>query len=141
MTRVPRPLLPLAALVLAAGLGVWQAREARWRGPLYCIETPGRVWGELPLPRGATPACPESRSYRQEVRGGFSRVEQYRLGGWQPEVLVRPLVAAGYTLHPEVPDDGTQFAAFLRRGGELMQYVADRQPGGSTLITLSGPPR
>lgn len=134
-------LLLLALLALLAALAVWNSREARWRGPLYCIEQPGRVWGLAPLPLQATPTCPESLSYRQEVREGFARVEQYRLPGWQPRALLPGLLAAGFVPQGGVEDDGDEFAVFLIRADERVQYVADLQPGRETLITLSGKPR
>ncbi|MDL2344383.1 hypothetical protein QOL99_09475 [Deinococcus sp. MIMF12] len=135
--------LLLPALALLAGVGVWQVGERRWRGPLYCIAEPGRVWGVSPLPAGATPACPESRSYREEVRSGFARVEQYVLPGWRPRVLVAALEAGGYVPQggPEgLYRDADEFAALLNRGTEQLQYVAERLPGPRTRVTLSGRP-
>lgn len=73
-----------AALLGLAGLGGWwSVHERRWQGNLYCIERPGTLWkGMAPLPADLTPECPMySRTYRQEVRQGFSRIEQYRLPG------------------------------------------------------------
>lgn len=138
--RVPALAL-LAALTV--GLGVWWASESRWRGPLYCIEQPGQVWGLSPLPAGTTPGCPQSRSYRQEVREGFARVEQYTLAGWRPRALLPALQRAGFV--PAGQADGIyadedEYADFLRRGGEQLQYVAERLPGAVTRITLSGRP-
>ncbi|GMA14446.1 hypothetical protein E5F05_09540 [Deinococcus metallilatus] len=140
MRRSPLLLL-LPVLVLLAALAVWGLREARWRGPLYCIEQAGQVWGLAPVPAAATPTCPESRSYRQEVREGFARVEQYTLPGWHPRALLPAFQAAGFVPEGGVEDDGDEFAVFLGRAGERVQYVADRQPDGRTLITLSGRPR
>ncbi|EYB68733.1 hypothetical protein DEIPH_ctg017orf0070 [Deinococcus phoenicis] len=134
------PLLVLPVLLLLALLA-WGVREARWRGPLYCIGQAGQVWGLAPLPATATPGCPESRSYRQEVREGFARVEQYTLDGWQPRALLPAFQAAGFVPEGHVEDDGDEYAVFLARAGERVQYVADLQPGGRTLITLSGKPR
>ncbi|WP_230271200.1 hypothetical protein [Deinococcus sp. 6YEL10] len=74
----------VAALV---GLGGWWVlTERRWQSPLFCIERPGTLWNGLaPLPAGFTPECPTySRSYREEIRAGLSRVEMYRVAGWQP---------------------------------------------------------
>ena len=65
--RARWPALALLAALLV-GLGAWQARESRWRGPLYCIEQPGRVWGLAPVPAGVTPTCPQSRSYRRDQK-------------------------------------------------------------------------
>lgn len=131
----------LVVLALLAGVGVWQSRESRWRGPLYCIEESGRVWGVSPLPAGATPACPESRSYREEVRSGYARVEQYVLPGWRPRVLIPALEVGGYVPQggPEgLYRDDDEFAALLGRGTEQIQYVAERLPGPQTRVTLSG---
>ncbi|KEF33242.1 hypothetical protein RDMS_13695 [Deinococcus sp. RL] len=135
-------LLGLAALaLLSAGLGVWQLRESRWRGPLYCFAEPGQVWGVAPVPAGVTPTCPQSRSYRQEVRSGQARVEQYVVPGWQPRALIAPLEAGGYVAlngQEGLYRDADEFAALLNRGAEQIQYVADKLPGPQTLVTLSG---
>ncbi|MBB5235285.1 hypothetical protein [Deinococcus budaensis] len=138
--RVPALAL-LAALSL--GLGVWWASESRWRGPLYCIEQPGRVWGLSPLPAEFTPTCPQSRSYRREVREGSARVEQYTLAGWRPRALFPALQAAGFVSEGGengIYADEDEYADFLRRGGEQLQYVAERLPGEVTRVTLSGRP-
>lgn len=143
--RSRRARVPALALLAALGLGLgtWQARESRWRGPLYCIEQPGRVWGLAPLPAGARPTCPQSRSYRREVREGFARVEQYTLAGWRPRALLAPLQQAGFVPEGQqggIYADEDEYADFLRRGGEQLQYVAERLPGEVTRITLSGRP-
>lgn len=137
MKRRPPLLLLLPVLALLA-LAVWGAREARWRGPLYCIGQTGQVWGLAPVPAGLTPGCPQSQSYRQEVRQGFARVEQYSLPGWHPRALLPAFQAAGFVPEGGAEDDGDEFAVFLGRAGERVQYVADLQPDGHTLITLSG---
>lgn len=139
MRRTPLLLL-LPTFVLLAALAVWGVQEARWWGPLYCIEQAGQVWGLASVPSGAVPTCPQSRSYRREVREGFARVEQYTLPGWQPRALLPAFEAAGFVTGGGVEDDGDEFAVFLSRAGEQLQYVADRQPDRTTLITLSGRP-
>ena len=139
-----RPLLLLLIPVLAFGLAffAWNARQSQLRnGPLYCITQPGRVWGLARVPAGAVPGCPQSQSYRREVREGFSRVEQYTLKGWQPRALLPVFEKAGFVAHPTVEDSGESFAVFLDRGAERLQYAADLQPNGKTLIGLSGKPR
>jgi hypothetical protein len=56
---------------------------------VYCIEKSGALWAGLaPLPAGYTPECPESHSYRLEVRDGLSRVERYRVDGWHPKAIL-----------------------------------------------------
>jgi hypothetical protein len=115
----------LLALVVIAGLSGRALNERRWSGPLYCIEKPGTVWNGLaPLPTGYTPECPESRTYRQEVRSGFSRVESYRTSGWQPKALLETLKAAGFRQTTD---------------GYTLQYLATLQEG-QTVVTLSGRP-
>lgn len=136
--------LPLLAAALVAALlavgGWWFALERRWQGPLYCIARPGALWNGLaPLPAGLTPECPQSRSYRQEVRQGESRVEQYRLPGWHPKALLGPLKAAGFTLLTDDPIAPGNYASFLNRGGVMLHYLATLE-GDTTLITLSGRP-
>ena len=84
------------ALVVLGGLGFYLIGERRWSGPLYCIEKPGTLWnGFAPLPAGYTPECPESTSYRQEVRSGQSRVERYRVYGWQPKAILEVMKQEG----------------------------------------------
>jgi hypothetical protein len=132
----------LAALaVLGAVAGVWLAREVGGRGPLYCIEQSGTLWnGVAPLPPGFQPECPQSNSYRAEVRAGESRVEQYRLPGWQPRALLPALKAGGYLQITDEPIGLGNYSAFLGRAGvPEIQYLANRQ-GDMTLITLSGRP-
>ncbi|MEW6422016.1 MAG: hypothetical protein AB1511_09865 [Deinococcota bacterium] len=99
------------------------------------------MWGLAPVPSSAVPTCPQSRSYRQEVREGFARVEQSILDGWQPRALLPAFEAAGFVPEGGVEDDGNEFAVFLSRADEQVQYRADRQPDRTTLITLSGRPR
>jgi hypothetical protein len=77
------------ALMVLGGLAFWPVSERRWSGPLYCIEKSGTLWAGLaPLPAGYTPECPESHSYRLEVRDGLSRVERYRVDGWHPKAIL-----------------------------------------------------
>ena len=142
--RRSKPGVAAGALVLALvgmGLGVWLTRAAQASGPLYCIQQPGTLWsGVAPLPPSFQPECPQSRSYRAEVRAGQSRVEQYRVPGWQPRALIPVMQQGGYL---EITDEsigpGT-YAAFLGRSGlPEVQYVATLK-GRTTLITLSGRP-
>lgn len=127
--------------LLGVGLGLWYARNIPSRGPLYCIEQPGTLWnGVAPLPPGLQPECPQSRSYRAEVRAGQSRVEQYRVPGWQPRVLMSALKQGGYLQITDDPIGPGNYAAFLGRAGvPELQYLAN-QEGETTLITLSGQP-
>ncbi|WP_216329141.1 hypothetical protein [Deinococcus aestuarii] len=138
-----RPVFIVLAVALVGLLGLggwWFAVERRWQGNLYCIERPGTLWNGLaPLPAGLTPECPTySRTYRQEVRQGFSRIEQYRLPGWQPRALLDPFKRAGYQ---QLTDDALpgNYSAFLNKGGDLLQYHATRE-GDTTLIAISGKP-
>lgn len=138
---VARTLAAVAAVALLA-LGVWWvAAERRWQSELYCIERPGTLWNGLaPLPPGLTPECPTySRSYRQEIRRGQSRVEMYRLPGWQPRALLDEFRGAGFRQLTDDPIAPGNYAAFLLRDGEEVQYLAT-QEGATTLITISGPP-
>ncbi|MFC4425785.1 hypothetical protein [Deinococcus navajonensis] len=136
MRRPHWALLGASLLLLLTGGGLWQVREARWRGPLYCVQTPGQVWGAAPVPRGATPVCPASQTVRTEVRRGETRIEQYELPGWQPTPVLKALQANGYAVVSRIPDDGIQEAAVLSRGAERLTYVADRM-NGNTLVSLS----
>lgn len=133
--------LGLAVAVLATVAGVYLARESRWRGPLYCIEKTGSVWnGAAPLPPGFQPECPQSNSYRAEVRSGDTRVEQYRVQGWQPRALNAAMKAGGYIQITDEPIGPGNYSAFLGRAGvPEIQYLAN-QEGDTTLITLSGRP-
>ncbi|MCD0168127.1 MULTISPECIES: hypothetical protein [unclassified Deinococcus] len=129
----------VAALV---GLGGWWVlTERRWQSPLFCIERPGTLWNGLaPLPAGFTPECPTySRSYREEIRAGLSRVEMYRVAGWQPQALLPLFRTAGYRQLTDDPIAPGNYAAFLGRGGAELQYLATREDQ-TTLITISGKP-
>lgn len=126
----------LALLCLALG---WQlAAHWRWSGPLYCIQQRGLIWGVAPLPPTLTPTCPSSPSYRQEVLSGETKVEQYRVQGWQPKAALPLLQQAGYTLLTKELDSPAAYSIFLGRQlpGEL-QYTAIPE-GPETLITISG---
>lgn len=131
----------LVPVLLGIGWGVWWTRTAQIRGPLYCIEQPRTVWnGVARLPAGFQPECPQSRSYRAEVRSGQSRVEQYRVPGWQPRVLIPALKQGGYLQITDEPIGPGNYSAFLGRAGvPEVQYLASLQ-GDTTLITLSGRP-
>ena len=132
---------PLAAALLALALAAfWWGLQGRAPGELWCIGRPGTVWNGLaPLPAGVTPECPGSQSYREEVRRGESRIEQYRVPGWQPRALVPVLTAAGYRQLTDEDINVGNYAAFFDRGGDLLQYVAARE-GESTLIGIGGQP-
>jgi hypothetical protein len=130
----------LTVVLILGAVGVWLGMERRWAGPLYCIEQPGTLWNGLgPLPAGYRPECPESRSYRQEVRSGQSRVERYRADGWRPTELLNRLTQAGYRQLTDDPIAPGNYAAFLTRQGQLLQYLATFQEG-QTVVTLSGRP-
>jgi hypothetical protein len=139
-----RPLLSLgvaATASLAALGGWWLTTERRWQSPLFCIERSGQLWnGIAPLPDGFTPECPTySGSYREEIRSGFSRVEMYRVAGWQPKALLPLFRSAGYRQLTDDPIAPGNYAAFLGRGAAELQYLAT-QEGATTLITISGKP-
>ncbi|MFC4637168.1 hypothetical protein [Deinococcus hohokamensis] len=136
MRRARLALLGGGLLALVAGAGLWQSREARWQGPLYCLQAPGQVWAAAPVPSGVTPVCPASHTVRAEVRRGETRIEQYELPGWQPAPVLGALTAAGYRVVSRIPDDGVQEAAVLSRGRERLTYVADRM-NGQTLVSLT----
>lgn len=126
-------------LMLGAG-AFWLASEQRLSGPLYCIEKPGTLWdGLVALPTGYTPECPESRSYRQEVRSGQSRVERYRVNGWQPKGLLDVIKQAGYRQTTDDPIAPGNYTAFLTGQNGMIQYLATFQDG-QTVVTLSGQP-
>lgn len=128
------------ALVVLAGLAVWWTSERRWSGPLYCIEKPGSLWNGLaPLPAGYTPECPESSSYRQEVRSRLSRVERYRVDGWHPKALLEVMKDSGYRQTTDDPIAPGNYTAFLTGRNGMIQYLATLQDG-QTVVTLSGRP-
>ncbi|UBV41512.1 hypothetical protein LAJ19_07485 [Deinococcus taeanensis] len=126
----------LAFVLLVAGAAGWWQTGARWRGPLYCFEQAGLVWGLSPIPAGVAASCPESRTVRAEVRAGRARLEQFTLPGWAPDTLMRPLLAGGFTVLRALPDDGVQVEAILTRGQERVLYTAAHQ-GEGTFVTLS----
>ncbi len=127
--------------VLGSVAGVWLARQVGARGPLYCISQAGTLWnGAAPLPPGFRPECPQSESYRAEVRSGDTRVEQYRADGWQPRALLAAMKAGGHLQITDDPIGPGNYSAFLGRAGvPEIQYLAN-QEGDTTLITLSGRP-
>ena len=128
------------ALVVLVVLGVWWTSERRWSGPLYCIEKPGTLWSGLAaLPAGYAPECPESGSYRQEVRSGLSRVERYRVNGWHPKALLEVMKQAGYRQTTDDPIAPGNYTAFLTGQNGMIQYLATLQDG-QTVVTLSGRP-
>ena len=145
MNKLIRIGLLIAANLLVFGAG-WLAQqrrieEQRWQGALYCFEAQDMVWGLATIPQGVQPECPSSSSYRQEIRQGLGRTEQFRLAGWQPVALLDIFTAAGYS--QQTSDlSSNDYAAFLQKVNtdsiERLQYNAVRQ-GQSTLITISGP--
>ncbi|WP_226342370.1 hypothetical protein [Deinococcus sp. AJ005] len=130
-----------AFALLGAFAGGWLARQLQARGPLYCISQTGKLWnGVAPLPSGFQPECPQSGSYRAEVRSGDTRVEQYRIQGWEPRALLAAMKAGGYLQITDEPIGPGNYSAFLGRAGvPEVQYLAN-QEGDTTLITLSGRP-
>ncbi len=128
----------VALVALAVPVAV---REGHWRGTLYCIERPGQLWGGAfgPVPEGAVPECPQTASYRGEVRRGESKVEQYRLSGWQPTRLKDLLVRRGVAvLEAEFVNAGV-YEAFVQAGPGKVYVLAERTRSG-TLLTLIGRP-
>ncbi len=91
------------------------------------------------LPAGYVPECPESRSYRLEVRSGLSRVERYRADGWQPKSLLEVMKQAGYRQTTDDPIAPGNYTTFLTGQQEMVQYLASLQDG-QTVVTLSGRP-
>ncbi|MBZ9714609.1 hypothetical protein [Deinococcus multiflagellatus] len=136
---MPRVLPALVALLLVCAGAVWWASGARWRGALYCFEQPGQVWGVAPMPAGATPTCPESRSVRAEVRAGQTRLEQYLFSDWQPEAVLKRLEDAGFARLTTRPDDGVQLEVVLTRGQERVLYIAEHR-GAGTLVHVGSTP-
>jgi hypothetical protein len=131
----------LIGLVLLVAVAVWVRGEQRWQGVLYCIEKPGTFWNGLaPLPPSFTPECPPSQSYRQEVRARESRVESYRIAGWQPRALLPLLKQGGYRQITDEPIGPGTYSAFLGHGSLIELHYVAAQQGGTTLITLSGQP-
>ena len=77
--RMTRRLVTAALAAALLGLAtLWTAREGRWRSPLYCIERTGLLWGGVlgAVPAGWQAQCPQTASYRAEVRRRESRPEQ-----------------------------------------------------------------
>ena len=140
-SKQPLLLALLGGALVATPVGWWVQTEAPWARPLYCIEQPGMLWGGLaPLPPDFTPQCPQNASYRQEVRAGESRVEQYLVPGWHPRAAAQVLATAGYILIDDELSASNHYSAFLGRitPAEL-HYTAIRQ-AQNTLITISGSP-
>lgn len=131
-------------IVLTLFIGVlayWGRQELRWYSTTYCIEKPNTIWNGLaPLPAEAVAECPQSQSYRQEVREGLSRVEQYRVKGWKPRALLSTLKKAGFMQVTDEPIGPGNYTAFLGKRGDIqLNYVAMKE-GETTLITISGRP-
>lgn len=91
------------------------------------------------MPPGINQECPQSASYRQEVRDGQSRVEQYRLQGWQPLTLLKDLKRAGYVLTEDETSGPNHYSVFLGRSVPAEVFYTAVQQDGQTLVTLSGP--
>lgn len=131
----------LAALIVGVTGGVLVQREARWRSATYCIERVGQLWaGEAgAVPVGYAARCPESDSYRAEVRRGTTRIEQYVTSGWRPRDLADRFRAAGFVQRGgDFLNDGRTYEAFLQKpGGPQLYYLASRQDG-TTVVTLNG---
>jgi len=118
-----------AAAVAALGVVALTWRPAP--DALYCIGRPGTLWnGLMPLPDGLTPRCPSSATYRQEVQGGLSRVEQYVARGWQPQVLMAPLRRAGYVLLEDETRGAQQRTRIRRVGVQLGLLHGQVRPQG-----------
>ncbi|WP_229784805.1 hypothetical protein [Deinococcus radiotolerans] len=127
-----------AALVTALGLAALTVRPAP--DALYCIGRPGTLWNGLtPLPDGLEPRCPTSATYRQEIKDGLSRVEQYVAPGWQPQVLMAPLKRAGYVLLEDELRGPRHYSVFMGRVTPAEVYYTAVPDGPNTLITISGP--
>ncbi|WP_295814100.1 hypothetical protein [uncultured Deinococcus sp.] len=132
--------LALLGAALIAGLTLVWVQEGRWRSPLYCISAPGTLWNGLaPLPPAFEPRCPPSQSYRREVRAGQSRVEQYRVAGWQPRAVADLLRSAGYVLIEDELRGADHYSAFLGRTVPAELHYTAVRDGDDTLITVSGP--
>ena len=141
-SRGQRRTLALALLggaLVSVPTGWWLADSLRWRSPLYCIETPGTLWNGLaPLPVGLSPTCPDSQSYRREVRAGESRVEQYLVSGWQPLVAAQVLRDKGFVLLDDELWEATHYSAFMGRAVPAELHYTAVQQRSNTLITISG---
>ncbi|ADY27547.1 hypothetical protein [Deinococcus radiophilus] len=130
----------LAAIVLTAGLAyAWWQTIGHWQTALYCIGRKGTVWnGLFAVPAGMKPQCPQSPSYRQEVRDGQTRVEQYRIQGWQPRSLIEPLKQAGFAQLEDEIEGPNHYSVFMGRNAPAELFYTAVADGQDTLITLSG---
>lgn len=127
----------VAALVAVLGVVTLTLRPAP--DALYCIRQPGTLWnGLMPLPDGLEPRCPVSATYRQEMRRGLSRVEQYVAQGWQPQVLMEPLKRAGYVLLEDETRGPRHYSVFMGRSVPAELYYTAVPDGPNTLVTVSG---
>ncbi|MCY1704362.1 MULTISPECIES: hypothetical protein [Deinococcus] len=84
------------------------------------------------------PQCPQSPSYRQEVRDGQTRVEQYRIQGWQPRSLIEPLKQAGFAQLEDEIEGPNHYSVFMGRNAPAELFYTAVADGQDTLITLSG---
>ena len=131
-------LLVAAALTACLAL-IWWQTAGHWQTSLYCIGKKGTVWnGLFTVPAGLTPGCPQSGTYRQEVKDGQTRVEQYRVQGWQPQVLLEPLKQAGFTQLEDETSGLNHYSVFMGRNAPAELYYTAIPDGPNTLITLSG---
>ena len=133
-------LLFLAALALTGTLAlIWWQSIGYWQTPLYCIEKKGTVWnGSFTLPAALKPECPQTASYRQEVREGKTRVEQYRVSGWHPQALIEPLKQAGFTQLEDEITGANHYSVFMGRNAPAELFYTAVPEGQDTLITLGG---
>lgn len=133
-------LLILLTLLLGSALGLllWTRPSSPTNNALYCFENSSTVWSAAPRDPSWTPECPQSTSYKEEVQKGDSRVEQFRLSGWQPKVIFNLLRQAGYVQVEDEIEGSTHHSAFMGKGapGEVFYTAVKEQ--NTTLITISG---
>ena len=130
----------LAAIALTAGLAsAWWQTAGHWQTRLYCIGRNGSVWnGLFAVPAGLKPQCPQGATYRQEVRTGQTRVEQYRVSGWHPQALIEPLKQAGFGKLEDEIEGPSHYSVFMGRSAPAELFYTAVADGQDTLITLSG---
>lgn len=139
--------MPLKKRVLiVGGLGLllggslnWWSTQAHWNAALYCITEPNRVWSVAPRPQTWQLECPQSASYRREIRNGDSRVEQFRLRGWQPKAVLKVLQDAGYRQLEDELLGQDHYSAFIGKSAPGEIFYTAKKEGVETLVTVSGP--